>query len=292
MQEKILVGHKLRRLRQSMELSQTAMSEILDISPSYLNLLEHNQRPLTVALLLRLGNSFDIDLKEFAEDDSAALNTSITEIFADHLLAEERCRGGNSRYDHRCPGCGGRSTPCFRPIVRYGTKSRSHPPMGASQPRSIARLNLCVIFCSRRIITLRFLKSGRGSLRKSWHFISTAVKSRHGKPLSQYYQSHQQHRWPAWVLPVKVMHNQLRRYDQHRREILLSEALRRPQRQFHLLVQYALLSQQDKLDDIYQTLASEDQQTVSLLKVTLAAYFAGAVMMHMMRFSISQKFTI
>ena len=90
MQEKILVGHKLRRLRQSMELSQTAMSEILDISPSYLNLLEHNQRPLTVALLLRLGNSFDIDLKEFAEDDSAALNTSITEIFADPLLAEER----------------------------------------------------------------------------------------------------------------------------------------------------------------------------------------------------------
>ena len=90
MQEKILVGHKIRRLRQSMELSQTAMSEILDISPSYLNLLEHNQRPLTVALLLRLGNSFDIDLKEIAEDDSAALNTSITEIFTDPLLASER----------------------------------------------------------------------------------------------------------------------------------------------------------------------------------------------------------
>ena len=90
MQEKILVGHKLRRLRQSMELSQTAMSEILDISPSYLNLLEHNQRPLTVALLLRLGNSFDIDLKGFAEDDSAALSTELTEVFADPVLAGER----------------------------------------------------------------------------------------------------------------------------------------------------------------------------------------------------------
>ena len=89
MQEKILVGHKLRRSRQSMELSQTAMSEILDISPSCLNLLKHNQRPLTVALLLRLGNSFDIDLKNFAEDDSAAFNTSITEIFADRLLTKE-----------------------------------------------------------------------------------------------------------------------------------------------------------------------------------------------------------
>ena len=61
MQEKILVDHKLRRLRQSMQLPQAAMSEILDISPSYLKLLEHNQRPLTVALLLRIGNNFDID---------------------------------------------------------------------------------------------------------------------------------------------------------------------------------------------------------------------------------------
>ena len=33
------------------------------------------------------------------------------------------------------------------------------------------------------------------------------------------------------------------------------------------------------LDEICATLGSEDQQTVSLLKVTLAAYFAGAVMM-------------
>ncbi len=73
MQEKILVGHKLRRFRQSAGLSQTAMAEALDISPSYLNLLEHNQRPLTVMLLLKLGNSFDIDMKSFAEDDSPAL---------------------------------------------------------------------------------------------------------------------------------------------------------------------------------------------------------------------------
>ena len=90
MQEKILVGHKLRRFRQSIDLSQTVMAETLDISPSYLNLLEHNQRPLTVSLLLRLGSAFDIDLKEFAEDDSAALSTELTEVFADPVLAGER----------------------------------------------------------------------------------------------------------------------------------------------------------------------------------------------------------
>ena len=51
MQEKILVGHKLRRFRKTIALSQTAMADALKISPSYLNLLEHNQRPLTVGLL-------------------------------------------------------------------------------------------------------------------------------------------------------------------------------------------------------------------------------------------------
>jgi len=66
------------------------MAEALDISPSYLNLLEHNQRPLTVALLLKLGKSFDIDMKSFAEDDGPALMTNLAEVFADPLLSGER----------------------------------------------------------------------------------------------------------------------------------------------------------------------------------------------------------
>ena len=65
------------------------MAGTLDISSSYLNLLEHNQRSLTLGLLLRLGNSFEIDLKDFAEDDTAGLSTGIAEIFIDPLLADE-----------------------------------------------------------------------------------------------------------------------------------------------------------------------------------------------------------
>ena len=47
------------------------------------------------------------------------------------------------------------------------------------------------------------------------------------------------------IMPVEVMQNQLRRYDLHRREILISEALLGSQRQFHLLIQLALLSPTD-----------------------------------------------
>jgi transcriptional regulator with XRE-family HTH domain len=45
-------------------LTQTAMAEALGISPSYLNLIERNQRPLTVQLLLKLASVYKVDLDE------------------------------------------------------------------------------------------------------------------------------------------------------------------------------------------------------------------------------------
>ena len=95
MQEKIFVGHKLRRFLQSSGLSQTAMSKALDISPSYLNLLEHYPRPLTVPLLLRRGNSFDIDMKSFAEDYSTALMNELSEVLPIQSCLPNVCCGVN-----------------------------------------------------------------------------------------------------------------------------------------------------------------------------------------------------
>ena len=52
------------------------------------------------------------------------------------------------------------------------------------------------------------------------------------------------------ILPINIMGTQLRRYDYHPREVFLSEALRRPQRIFHLLVQLALIQQTGFITDL------------------------------------------
>ena len=85
-EKKAMLGHKVRRYRQEQSLSQTEMAEMLEISPSYLNLIEHNQRPVTVPLLFRLGQVFPIDLREFAQDESAALAAGLREVFSDPLF--------------------------------------------------------------------------------------------------------------------------------------------------------------------------------------------------------------
>ena len=88
-ERKAIIGHKVRRFRQNRGIRQTDMAAMLDISPSYLNLIEHNQRPVTVSLLFSLGQAYDIDLKQFAEDDDARFAVELGEVFADPLFEEE-----------------------------------------------------------------------------------------------------------------------------------------------------------------------------------------------------------
>ena len=52
-----LLGAKLRALRRRENLTQVELAERLSISPSYLNLIENNRRPLTAPLLVAASTS-------------------------------------------------------------------------------------------------------------------------------------------------------------------------------------------------------------------------------------------
>ncbi|EDQ34667.1 putative transcriptional regulator [Hoeflea phototrophica DFL-43] len=86
--QKIFAGPRIRRIRNAKGLTQTAMAEALGISPSYLNLIERNQRPLTVQLILKLSSVYKVDVEELQGEAGGAL-ASLKEVFADPLLAGE-----------------------------------------------------------------------------------------------------------------------------------------------------------------------------------------------------------
>lgn len=86
-EQKIFAGPRIRHLRLSRELSQTAMAAELGISPSYLNLIERNQRPLTVQLLLKLSTVYRIEPETFSEE--GGLLPALRQAFADPLISEE-----------------------------------------------------------------------------------------------------------------------------------------------------------------------------------------------------------
>ena len=87
-EQKIFAGPRIRRIRTAKGLTQTAMAEGLGISPSYLNLIERNQRPLTVQLILKLASAYKIDPHEL-QGEAAGSIAALKEVFSDPLLAGE-----------------------------------------------------------------------------------------------------------------------------------------------------------------------------------------------------------
>jgi predicted transcriptional regulator/transcriptional regulator with XRE-family HTH domain len=88
MAQKAWLGSKVRRLRRDQGMAQVEMAKRLGISPSYLNLIEHNQRPLTLPLLLKLGQQFNVDLRSFSDNEDARLLAELTELLGEPLFRE------------------------------------------------------------------------------------------------------------------------------------------------------------------------------------------------------------
>ncbi len=78
---------KLRRLRERLGLTQVEMARRLGVSTSYLNLIEHDQRPLTAKLLARFSKVLEVDAQALAEGDESSLTVDLTEILADPVFA-------------------------------------------------------------------------------------------------------------------------------------------------------------------------------------------------------------
>src|SRR6476619_1866186 len=85
---KLYLGPRLRVLRRELGINQTRMAEELGISPSYLNHMERNQRPLTAQMLVRLANTYDFDIRDFVAGAGDAAAGNLHEIFADPLVRD------------------------------------------------------------------------------------------------------------------------------------------------------------------------------------------------------------
>lgn len=86
MSRKLYSGPKLRRFREQHKLKQIEFAASLGISPSYLNQIESNQRPLTAAVLLKLSDIYETDLQAFSDADDDRLAAELDEILNDPLF--------------------------------------------------------------------------------------------------------------------------------------------------------------------------------------------------------------
>ncbi|WP_434619548.1 helix-turn-helix domain-containing protein [Tabrizicola sp. M-4] len=85
--QKLYAGAKLREIRARLSLTQKIFAEKLGVSLPYLNQMENNHRPVSAAVVLALAQEFGLDVTELTVGESERLVSDMREALADPVFA-------------------------------------------------------------------------------------------------------------------------------------------------------------------------------------------------------------
>ena len=88
--QKAFVGSKLRQLRRDKGQTQAEMATVLGISAAYVNMLEKNQRSLSVSVLMTLSDNYGVDWKDLVSDKSSAILADLRAAIQDPFFSVNR----------------------------------------------------------------------------------------------------------------------------------------------------------------------------------------------------------
>ncbi|MFC7332682.1 helix-turn-helix domain-containing protein [Rhodocista pekingensis] len=289
-EKKAMLGHKVRRLRRDLKLTQAQMADELGISPSYLNLIESNQRPLTVPLLLKIGQIYDVDLSTFAETDETRLVAGLKEVFADPLFETSDIKNQDMKeLAAVAPTLGQAVVQLYRAYREarqdLSVLAESMADGDKLQTQSVQAFPQEEVgeffqananhFPDLEIMAESLWIDGDLDAGDLYGSLATHLQKRHGVRVK--------------LMPVEVMGGTVRRYDRHSKRVLVSEMLPPTGRTFQLAAQLALLRHRDVLDGIVEQGAFASDEAKRLALIGLASYFAAAVMMPYGRFLEAAK---
>ena len=288
-EQKLFAGQRIRRLRKDRGLTQARMAEDLGISTSYLNLIERNQRPLTAQTLLRLADSYDIDVKEFSGSAEARAMTQLQEVFRDPMFEGQVSEAEMRDISAASPEASEAISLLYHAwreahdnAAELAEQLAGGEGGGSADSGDAGTLRSPVAevraYLTRRRNHFPELEEAAEALHERAGLGADAMYAGLAGFLTGTLQV------GVNVVPVDVMPDTLRRYDRHRRRVLLSEVLPDSGRIFQLAYEICLLDCRDTLDRLVDEGAFASDAARRLARSHLANYYAGAVMMPYDRF--------
>ncbi|QKS01281.1 DUF2083 domain-containing protein [Sphingomonas sp. CL5.1] len=269
---KAYMGVRLRRLREERSLKQVELAQALGISPSYLNQLEQNQRPLTVPILLKLNAVFGIDVQLFSEDEEARLITDVRDAIADGgesvSIAELRELAANMPAVGRTLVALHRR---YREAIERGDAmaaelgdewtagGRARQPFEQVRDFFYARHNHVAPLDEA---AERIYRDAALSPRTTHAGLIAWLRRRHGVEVA-----------------IEEAGTAPRRFDAPRHLLHLSADLSPGQQVFQMATQLAFLELDEEIGRLAENAILADQEARRLARIGLANYFAGALVL-------------
>ena len=269
----VYMGPRLRRLRRDLGLTQANMAADLDISASYVALLERNQRPLTADMLLRLARTYKLDLASLATDGHDDTKARLQAVLKDPIFADIDVPALET--SDIVTGFPGLTEAFLRLHTAWREENLALADSKAEFWGAEAPGGEIVdpVAEARRFLAAR--RNNFPGLDDAAETLAAAIAEAGG--LVAYLKA--RHKLKVRRLPSDVMGGATRRFDRHRDEVLLDDTLDNASQSFQLALQLAWIELRAEIDAPLAITNFLSEGGSRLAQKALASYAAAAVML-------------
>jgi XRE family transcriptional regulator, fatty acid utilization regulator len=269
-EQKLFAGAAVRRIRRANGMTQAAMAEALEVSPSYLTLIERNQRPLTATIMLRLAQRFDFDARTLTGATPGGGLEAIRRRLADPIFADLNIdRIQLEDWIAAAPDAAEAFARVFDRLSAGGSPSTTPENDAiAAVRREIERWRNH--FADLDVAAEALADELRLGSAELYVAISERLRVKHQLSIR--------------ILPVDVLPDRLKRLDLHARQLQLSELLDPASRTFAAASELATLEARAEIDGLARGADFAERASERLYRRHLTSYFAAALMMPYARF--------
>lgn len=288
MSKKVFAGHAVRNLRERLGLTQMDFARRLSLSPSYINQIESNQRPVTAAVLLAISRTFDLDITRFGADDLDRIVADLREALADPVFRgiEPSLQDLKNATTH---------APAFAHAFL-----RLHGALRRMEERRAA-LDDAVVSVAREVDGETRSLAPYEEVRDHFHYIDNYVdgldraaeeraealdlfaREDAARVLAQHLR--QRHDITVDLAPAEEADAPLVAYDRYRRVATLARTLDPASRAFRLAALIARFEQSELIDQHVIDAGFRSPTAREVCRLSLQNYYAGALILPYRRFA-------
>ena len=267
---KLFAGAAIKRLRRGASMTQVALADALDISPSYLNLIERNQRPLSARLMLLLADRFDFDPRQLVADEPGGGVNGMGGRLADPMFDDLAIdRAELEEWLTAAPN----TAEAFVRLFDNRSQGQFDSAPEISDPIKLVR---------REIERWRNHFADLDAMAETLaDELRLGAVDLYGAIIERLRVKHQ---LAIRILPEAVLPETLRRLDLHARQLQLSEMLDPASRTFQAASLLGEIEVQSEIDGLVTGAGFKDRAAEFLYRRHLSSYFAAALMMPYARF--------
>ncbi|WP_305096392.1 helix-turn-helix domain-containing protein [Croceibacterium aestuarii] len=263
----LYIGPRLKRVRRDLRLTQADMAVDLGISPSYVALMERNQRPVTADMLVKLAAAYRIDIADLAAGEVEETAARMQAILRAPLYAG-----------------------IDLPKIDIEDVAASYPGFAEALMRlHAAHEQLWLTLAEQRekgvedvldpVEETRHFLAQRRNYFPSLDDSASALAARLKSWADMAAHIEHVHELEVRFVPPAEMRHALRFHDFHRRRVLINARLTEDGRRFQLALQIAALEQSEAIAELVRDPGIVSDNGRTLAAQALRGYWAAALVM-------------